>query len=90
MALGEDDLTGFFFQKYWSVIFNDICNVVQSFFTRGGMLKGNNHTIISLIPKVKQVKSMRDLRPIGLCNVTYKIISKLRLKPFMNFLIDHE
>lgn len=57
------------------------------------MVKKNNHTIISLIPKVKQVKSMRDQRPIGLCNVTYKIISKLhtlRLKPFMNLLIDHE
>lgn len=57
------------------------------------MLKGLNHMIISLIFKVKQIQFMSDLRPIGLCNVMYKIISKIitrRLKPLMNTLIDYE
>lgn len=44
-----------------------------------------------LIPKVKQPRQMTDLRPISLCNVLYRILSKVmanRLKVCLPHLIS--
>ena len=64
--------------------------MVKAFFHSGFMLKSLNHTFITLIPKVPNLEKVTQFRPIALCNVTYKIISKIlvnRLKPFMDSLI---
>lgn len=65
----------------------------MSFFAGSGMLKGVNHTVLTLILKVKHVQTMKDLRPISLCYVLYKVISKIftsRLLPYMNSVIGDE
>jgi hypothetical protein len=41
------------------------------------MPTGWNDTTVVLIPKVKDPKSLKELRLISLCNVLYKIISKV-------------
>ncbi|XP_057986580.1 uncharacterized protein LOC131171138 [Hevea brasiliensis] len=92
-APGEDGLTGLFFQKQWNIIGTDICAAILEFFQNGKMIRSINHTVITLVPKVKQVQTMKDLHPIGLCNVLYKIIFKIltsRLQPFMNAIIGDE
>ncbi|KAF7815107.1 ribonuclease H [Senna tora] len=47
-----------------------------SLLNRGYMLRELNLTNITLIPKTEIPNSLFDYRPIGLCNVAYKIISK--------------
>lgn len=76
-SLGPDRMTTHFFQKYWHVVGNDATSAVQSFFHSGKLLKGINHSHVTLVPKVKCPMNMTQLRPINLCNVTYKILSKV-------------
>jgi hypothetical protein len=43
----------------------------------GEMPEGWNETVVVLIPKVLNPEKLKDLRPISLCNVIYKIASKV-------------
>lgn len=52
---------------------------------------GMNHTQLCLIPKVRDADKVSDYRPIILCTVSYKIISKilvLRLKKILGNIIS--
>lgn len=77
-APGPDGFSAVFFQKYWHVVGIDITNKILSMLNARNLVDGINDTIITLIPKLKQVSSLDDCRPISLCNVVYKIISKVR------------
>lgn len=49
-----------------------------------------NKIHICLIPKLKHASTLKDYRPISLCNTSYKIIIKVlaqRLKPLIDSLI---
>nr|KYP42577.1 hypothetical protein KK1_036020 [Cajanus cajan] len=52
-----------------------------------------NDAVIALIPKCPNPSSMKELRPIALCNVIYKILSKAlanRLKPLLQKCVSLE
>jgi hypothetical protein len=76
-APGPDGMTVLFFQKCWHVVGTDVSHVVLDFLNSGRMLGCINFTHIVLIPKVKNPQCMSQFRPISLCNVIYKIISKV-------------
>ena len=57
------------------------------------ILKVLNTSFISLIPKQEDAQIPNRFRPIALCNVVYKIISKVvanRLKPLLPTLVSGE
>ena len=86
-----DGMNALFYQKFKHVVGNSIVLAVLDFLNNGNMLPDINHTNILLIPKVKNSERMSEFRPISLCNVIYKIISKVlanRLKQVLPQIIS--
>ncbi|XP_023639065.1 uncharacterized protein LOC111830692 [Capsella rubella] len=86
-----DGMNALFSQKAWKVIKEDRVPLVTKFFQEGCYDKRLNQTNICLIPKVERPSGMAELRPIRLCNVGYKVISKFlcqRLKTILPSLIS--
>ena len=80
-----------FYKHYWDIVGDQLTLVVQGFFRNGWLLKEFNKTVISLIPKKKGAHNFNHFRLISLCNVCYKVISKIivnRLRPLLNKMID--
>ncbi|XP_074342078.1 uncharacterized protein LOC141679483 [Apium graveolens] len=90
-APGSDGVNAEFFLATWHITGTSFCAAVRYFFDHGSMPSGVNSTFITLIPKVVAPTRMQDFRPISLCSVLYKCISKIlssRLKKIMPALVD--
>lgn len=89
-APGPDGFSACFFQSNWGLMGKDIVSEIREFFLSGQMPRTINETHLRLIPKILSPMKVADYRPIALCNVSYKIISKLlakRLQPLLGDLI---
>jgi hypothetical protein len=92
-APGPDGFTVDFFKACWDVVKYDIYGIVEDSRRSASILKSLNSTLITLIPKENEVRTPDRFRLIALCNVVYKIISKVianRLKPLLPILISKE
>ncbi|KAL8112036.1 hypothetical protein AgCh_019659 [Apium graveolens] len=90
---GIDGFNPTFFQTYWNIVGADVISFCQRFFITGDLPEDVNRTLVCLIPKVKQPKRMAELRPISLCNVMMRIISKImanRLKPCLHSIVSEK
>ncbi|KAM6542808.1 hypothetical protein CsatB_007255 [Cannabis sativa] len=86
-APGPDGMGPGFFQKHWDIVGPDLVAAACNFFESGTFPCNLNDTNLVLIPKKKSPTTMNDLRPIALCNVSYKVIAKV-LANRMKLIID--
>ena len=90
-APGPDGMNPLFFQKYWYIVGTDVSNAVLDCINFGKFLQSINFSHISLIPKKKNPELMSHFRPISLCNVIFKLVSKVlanRLKRILGRIIS--
>lgn len=76
-----------FYKKCWKIVKSEIIQIVRRFFETGEIDTELKNTNIALIPKKQQPVFMTDLHLISLCNVVYKIISKMLVNR-LNQIID--
>ncbi|KAK9911294.1 hypothetical protein M0R45_035213 [Rubus argutus] len=74
---GPDGMPALFYQRYWSIVGSDVVATCLDFLNGQGSVEGINETLIALIPKIQDPKKVKEYRPISLCNVIYKLISKV-------------
>jgi hypothetical protein len=72
-----DGMLAIFYKKFRSTVGDIVVNEVLHVLCGGSILEGWNETIVVLIPKVPNPDRLKDLRPISLYNVVYKLISKV-------------
>jgi hypothetical protein len=76
-APGPDGFPAHFFQRHWELCGAEVTSAVLR------VLRGEddpsliNKTFIVLIPKIANPEELGQFRPISLCNVIYKIASKV-------------
>jgi len=88
---GPDGFNALFFQRYWDIVGRDVISLVKSILEGGSLPPKLNHTHVVLIPKVHEPTQVAEFRPISLCNVVYKIVTKVisnRLKKLLHRIIS--
>lgn len=88
---GPDGMNPTLFQKFWSIVGDDVSSAYLDFIQNYEFPSGLNETSVVLIPKKSNPEYVTDLRPMTLCNVIYKIIAKMlanRLKGVLGSVIS--
>lgn len=90
-ALVPDGVLSIFFQHYGKVIGENVSQVVLSCLNTSMILPDLNYTFLTSIPKTKSPELVTEFRPIVLCNIICRLISKVlanRLKKFFFHIIS--
>lgn len=88
---GRDGLNPAFYQTFWPIVGPDVVQFCQNYLRTGELPHESNSTVVCLIPKKKNPQIMQDLRPISLCNVVIRVLSKVlsnRLKTCLGNIIS--
>nr|GMC66691.1 uncharacterized protein LOC109173576 [Ipomoea batatas] len=90
-SLGPNGFNPAFYQHFWDDVGHDVASFIIDCLQSCCKPMGMNGANITLIPKKAVPNTMGDLRPIALCNVTYKILAKMvanRLKDVLESVIS--
>ena len=88
---GPDGLHAGFFQRFWLVVGTLVVEEVRKIFTAMEIAEELYRTHITFIPKIPGLETLNNYWPISLCNIVYKIVSKIlvaRLRPLLGKLIS--
>ena len=84
-APGSDGFLAMFFQKLGFIFQKELWEVVEESRQGSFILKDFNNTFRVLVPKKATQLTFEDFKPISLCNIVYKIISKAWLTDLNRF-----
>ena len=86
-----DGMPAVFYKKFWELVGMKVQEEVLGVLNGNPMPESWNETTIVLIPKKNNPERITEFRPISLCNVLYKMISKVlanRLKEMLPKIIS--
>jgi hypothetical protein len=89
-APGPDGFSFLFYQKFWDLIKFDLLNMFKDWNNGELALFRLNFSLLTLIPKEQDARTIQNFRPIALTNCSFKIFSKCvtnRLGPISEDLI---
>ena len=92
-APGPDGFPAHFYQRHWDICGDEVTKAVLRIIRGEESAASINDTVLVLIPKVMNPTLLSQFRPISLCNVIYKIASKVvanRLKVILPDIISQE
>ena len=72
-----DGFHAYFFKHFWHIVQADVFHLVKIAFSSSTFDPSLAETLLVLIPKVDQPNHLKNFRPISLCNVIYKIVTKV-------------
>ena len=90
-ASSSDGLHAGFFHRFWLIVGSSVSDEVKKVFVERRVPEYLNRTHITLIPKIQIPETLGNYRPIILCNIVYKIVTKIivaRLRTFLDKLIS--
>jgi hypothetical protein len=90
---GPDGWTVEFFLFFFDMVGPDLLAMVEDTRIRGEVIHPINSTFLALILKSNRPLSFSDYRPIALCNLCYKIITKIiarRIRPILSRTLSEE
>ncbi|WVZ54654.1 hypothetical protein U9M48_005419 [Paspalum notatum var. saurae] len=87
-APGPDGMPALFYKEYWQIVGGKVVQEVLGVLRGGEMPDEWNCTNITLIPKVNKPENIKDLRPISLCNVIYKLVAKVLANRMRGMMAD--
>ncbi|XP_028109540.1 uncharacterized protein LOC114308198 [Camellia sinensis] len=86
-APGSNGIQSIFYHTHWDIVGPLVCKFIQTCFVNQYIPENFKDTLITLIPKVNNPESINHFRPISLCNVLYKTLTKVlvsRLRPLLS------
>jgi hypothetical protein len=73
-------------KKYWNIVKDAVLSSIWISLGKNHLLREQNYTFIALIPKKLGASFVHQFRPISLCNIIYKINSKILANKFKGLL----